>query len=204
MASWLISQAGGWGVIPPTVLRQGPWGSGSVQEWIGDPRQGLERVVELVPADDIPEGRRIAFTGQDHQGAVVAVIHQDCAQLRSVAVLDVVLNNADRKGEHLARDPADGRVWAFDHGVTLHTEDKLRTVVWGFVGEPVQPEDLQRLRVLADALADRGPGCLTEQLAEYLCATELAALHTRVARLRRAGVMPSPSPDWPSIPWPPI
>lgn len=202
VAAYLLSEAGGWGAISPTVLRDGPWGPGSVQLWVGDPEEDLASVVDVVPAQAVLAGWVPGFHGEDQRGRPVAVVHEDRPDVRSLAVLDVVLNNADRKGAHVARGPH-GRLWAFDHGVTLHTEDKLRTVLWGFVGDPVPTADLDRLDRLIRALT--GPDAsLRDTLEGHLTRAEIDAVAARAARLRQTGRMPAPSPDWPSIPWPPL
>src|SRR5674476_970919 len=111
-AAFVLSAVGGWNLVPPTVLREGPLGRGSVQLW------------------------------------VVAVAHADRPELASAAVFDVVINNADRKGSHLVLDES-GSLWGFDHGVSCHTEPKLRTVLWGWVGQPLPEADLARLEALS-------------------------------------------------------
>lgn len=203
VAAYLVSEAGGWGCISPTVLREGPWGVGAVQLWVGDPEQDdLAEVVDVVAAGAVPSGWVTGFSGEDQLGQPVAVVHQDADDVRGLAVLDVVLNNSDRKGPHLARGPQ-GRLWGFDHGVTLHRENKLRTVLWGFVGDPVPARDLERLDRLVAALD--GPATpLRGALERHLTTAEVEALLARAVRLRRTGIMPAPSPDWPSIPWPPV
>lgn len=195
VASFLIADAGGWDVIPPTVLRDGPLGPGSVQAWItgvpvqvratetgeargdapgtvgtlgteGAPPPPLgkailgdeagdagEDVVRLFVPDAVPTGWLPAFAGALSHGAPVVVAHADTPRLRSLAVLDAVLNNSDRKGSHLLTG-RDGRVWGIDHGVTLHEDDKLRTVLWGWAGDPLAAADVTRLHRLRAALEE--------------------------------------------------
>ena len=82
-------------------------------------------------------------------------MHADDARLRRLAVLDAVINNGDRKGGHLLPG-ADGRLYGIDHGVTFNAEDKLRTLLWGWAGEPLTDEAPRRaLATLADGLARR-------------------------------------------------
>jgi uncharacterized repeat protein (TIGR03843 family) len=110
-----------------------------------------------------------------------------------------VLNNADRKGGHLL--PAvDGRVYGIDHGVTFAVPGKLRTLLWGWAGEPLPPEALAALTGLSGQLA----GSLGERLAALLTAAEVEAVRGRVDELLRTGVHPLPSGEWPAVPWPPI
>jgi uncharacterized repeat protein (TIGR03843 family) len=120
VAAYEVSEALGWGLVPPTVARDGPAGTGSVQLFV--------RCQDNVTAFDL--------IGAEHPAMPV------------VAAFDVVINNADRKGGHTLLDP-DGRVWAIDHGVCFADEPKLRTVIWDFAGEPVPGELLGDLRRLA-------------------------------------------------------
>ena len=117
-------------------------------------------------------------------------------------MLDALITNSDRKASHLLRDPAAG-LWGVDHGVSLHVEDKLRTVLWGWEGDPIRPADLARLETLACRLADH-TGALRQALEPLLTGAELAALVERVDRLRQRGRYPAPPGGWPSVPWPPL
>lgn len=128
-------------------------------------------------------------------------MHADDPRLRRLAVLDAVINNGDRKGGHLLPAP-DGRLYGIDHGVTFHREDKLRTLLWGWAGEPLTDEAREVLAALAARLAEGEP--LATRLAELITPVELAAVRARVAHLLRTGVHPQPSGQWPAIPWPPV
>ncbi|WP_461030347.1 SCO1664 family protein, partial [Streptomyces sparsus] len=129
------------------------------------------------------------------------LVHAVDAPLRRVAVLDAVINNADRKGGHLLPQ-ADGSLYAIDHGVTFHTDDKLRTLLWGWAGEELPAEASAALRGLADALA---PGAaLATRLAELLSAAEVDAVRKRTDALLTTGRHPLPGGAWPAIPWPPV
>ncbi|GAA3110271.1 hypothetical protein GCM10020254_65420 [Streptomyces goshikiensis] len=132
-AAYLVSEATGWGLVPATVLRDGPYGEGMVQHWIeaGEtPEDGLLALVEGEEADD--GWKPVAFA-EVGEGRTALLVHADDPRLRRLAVLDAVINNGDRKGGHLLPAP-DGRLYAIDHGVTFHTEDKLRTLLWGVGG----------------------------------------------------------------------
>lgn len=202
VASALVAEATGYAVVPPTVLRDGPYGPGSVQLWIGDPfaPAAAEGPVRLVPAGQIPDGWLGIVDGQLPDGTAVTVVHEDTSDVRDAAVLDAVLNNSDRKGSHLVRDNA-GTLWGFDHGLTFHPEPKLRTVLWGWAGEPLRDTDVDRLASLAGRLAEPGDPLRTA-LAELLPAGDLVALRERVQRLGEGGIHPRPGGRWPSIPWP--
>ena len=202
VATFEVSRAGGWAVVPPTVLRDGAYGPGSVQLWIGDPfsEQADARPVDVVPPRRVPPGWLPVVDGELNDGAAVTVVHEDRDDVRDVATLDAVVNNADRKGSHLVRD-RNGALWGFDHGVTFSPDPKLRTVLWGWAAEPLRPADLARLEALRECLADRD-SALTSRLTTLLPRDDRRALEVRVAALLRTGTHPRPSPGWPHIPWP--
>ncbi len=123
-AAFLVSQALGWPSIPPTVLREGPYGLGSVQLYIdADPEEHF-------------------FTLRDQYPEV----------FQRVALFDVLTNNADRKGGHCLRD-RQGRIWCIDHGLTFNAQPKLRTVIWDYAGQPVPSHLLADLAALKTQLA---------------------------------------------------
>jgi uncharacterized repeat protein (TIGR03843 family) len=225
VAAYLVSEATGWGLVPPTVLRDGPYGEGMVQLWIeaagaggadgpdgaGDagaagadeaaeaPEAAGPALLALTEDDEPAPGWKAVAEAEAGEGRTALLVHADDDRLRRLAVLDAVINNADRKGGHLLPAPG-GRLYGIDHGVTFHTEDKLRTLLWGWAGEPLPAEAVAVLGSLATALA----GDLGARLEPLLTAAEIAALRARVARLLETGVHPGPGGDWPSIPWPPV
>ena len=202
VAAGVVSELGGWFLVPPTVLRDGPLGPGSVQLWIGDPYEPLpdDLVVDLVPEGRTPPGWHEVLDGETPGGSAVTVVHSPADDVRSLAVLDAAINNSDRKGSHCLRDRS-GRLWAIDHGVSLSAEPKLRTVLWGWAGERLPEAELERLERLSAALAtSEGRSRLEVLLPEH----DVAALVARVHRLLRAGIHPRPSPGWPAVPWPPL
>jgi uncharacterized repeat protein (TIGR03843 family) len=207
VASYEVSEATGWSLIPPTVLRDGPYGEGMCQLWIegaegtgGDGRL-LALVEEPAEGEGPAEGWKPVVLAEVGEGRTALLVHADDVRLRRLAVLDAVINNGDRKGGHLL--PAgDGRLYGIDHGVTFHVDDKLRTLLWGWAGEPLPAEALAVLEKLEESLADRAP--LATRLAELVTAAELEALRKRVRSLRTTGVHPVPSGQWPAIPWPPV
>jgi len=125
VAAYLVSRAAGWNIVPPTVMRDGPFGPGMVQLWID-----LDPEVDLVALS-----RR-----NDHAG------------LREMAVFDAVINNADRKIGHLL-PVADGHLYGCDHGVCFAEDYKLRTVLWQWRGKTLPRRSVEVLRRLADDLA---------------------------------------------------
>jgi uncharacterized repeat protein (TIGR03843 family) len=121
VAAFLVSEAMGWSIVPPTVLRDGPFGEGMVQQWIH-----VDRTVD-----------------------VVAMVVDGDPRLRPMALFDAVVNNADRKGGHILPTP-EGRIHGVDHGVTFSTDPKLRTVLWDWMGEPLsvgERDGLERVRI---------------------------------------------------------
>ncbi|MCU1674070.1 MAG: Phosphatidylinositol 3-and 4-kinase [Frankiales bacterium] len=171
VSAYLVSVATGWDVVPPTVLREGPFGPGMCQLWVD-----VDETVDLA-----------------------ALARSDHPDLRRMAVLDAVINNADRKGGHLLPTP-EGRVHGVDHGVCFSSEDKLRTLLWQWRSLPLTDEAVEVLsRVRAEL-----EGALGEHLHEHLTRREVRATVRRVDRLLSTGLHPEPSEDWPAIPWPPF
>lgn len=197
VAAYLVSEAAGWRCVPPTVFRDGPFGPGMVQRWIDD--ADPDRVIDLFADGNVPDGWRAVFRGEDEAGRPLVVAHADTVELATVALFDVVTNNADRKGLHLLARP-DGAVLGVDHGLTFHTEPKLRTVLWGWAGSPVPKVAAAGLGRLAAELA----GPLAAELADYLDAVEIDALRSRVETLVRRPEFPLPPTDRTAIPWPPL
>ncbi len=172
VAAWHVSEATGWGIVPPTILRDGPFGEGMVQ----------------------------AFIEADPEVDVVSMVVGDDRRLRRMAVLDAVMNNTDRKGGHIL--PVDGgdHIYGVDHGVTFSPVPKLRTVLWGWRGRPLESDEMEGLERVRDALA----GDLTVTLAGLLSRLEIRATTRRTESLLASGRFPYPSPDWPAVPWPPF
>lgn len=171
MSAYLVSAATGWAIVPPTVLRDGPFGEGMCQLWM-----------EPDPAVDL-----------------VALARSDHPDLRRMAVYDAVVNNADRKGGHLLPQE-DGHIYGCDHGVCFHVDDKLRTLLWGWAGDPLDDEERYVLTELLDQL-DQDLG---QQLCQHLSPKEVAATSRRIVKLLKSGRYPNPSGDWPAVPWPPF
>jgi uncharacterized repeat protein (TIGR03843 family) len=127
------------------------------------------------------------------------LIRADRPALRRMAVFDAVVNNADRKGGHLIPVPG-GHVYGVDHGVSFHQQDKLRTVLWSWAGQPLPDETVDALSELRASL--EGP--LEAALSELLTRREVVAVRRRVDRLLTYRCYPEPSGDWPAVPWPPF
>ncbi|MEU1657862.1 SCO1664 family protein [Streptomyces griseofuscus] len=197
VAAYEVSEATGWGLVPPTVLRDGPYGEGMCQLWIEvSPEPEL---LALVDGEEPEPGWKAIGFAEVGEGRTALLVHADDERLRRLAVLDAVINNADRKGGHLL-PTADGRLYGIDHGVTFNAEDKLRTLLWGWAGEPLTAEAVGVLKGLRDAL----DGDLGERLGPLITPAELDATRARVAALLASGLHPEPGGDWPAIPWPPV
>ncbi len=173
MAAYLISQALGWGLVPPTAIRLGPYGQGAVQLFI---------------AADFSQHY---FTFRDEPALQPS--------LQRIAAFDLVINNADRKAGHTLRDEQD-RVWAIDHGICFHVQPKLRTVIWEFAGLALPAQITADLAGLRAQLEQGWP--LHAELASLLNEAELAALADRTEQMLEAGVFPNPDPHRRPYPWP--
>lgn len=177
-AAFLVSDALGWNLIPPTVLREGAHGTGSVQLFI--------------PHD--PEAHYFTFEGEP--------LFRDA--LQKTVILDIIINNADRKAGHVLleeRETGD-RLWLIDHGICFHTEYKLRTVIWEFAGEPIPAELLADLAAFSNKLATN-EGSLRTDLTRLLAQNEVEALQKRTSRLLQEGKFVAPGPGR-HYPWPPV
>ena len=170
-AAYLVSEALGFHHVPLTILRDGPFGIGAFQLWV-----------------DIDESIDLALYYRE--------VNEN---LRKVALFDAIINNTDRKIGHLL-PVENGRLFICDHGVTFHEEDKLRTVLWQWSGEPLRESELEVLRLFRKAIFEE----TIRELSELLNEIEIEALLYRVDRLISEASFPVPSADWPAIPWPPF
>lgn len=169
VAAYLVSEAGGWGFVPPTVLRDGPLGMGAVQLYID----------------------------HDPQTNAFDLLESHTAELRSIALFDLVVNNADRKAGHVLID-VQGGIWAVDHGICFHHVPKLRTVLWDFVGSPITEEELVPVKKLAQMLDSK-----SDFLSHWLSGEEIEGLSPRARALLEAPEFPQPRPGR-NYPWPPV
>lgn len=198
IAAYLVSEAFRWDVVPRTWLRDGPHGPGMVQLWREPDRS--QQPVDLIAAGDIPaEGWCHVLDGLDGEGRPVALIHEDSVVLRRMAVLDVVVNNADRKGGHVLAMPG-GHRHGVDHGLTFHVEPRLRTVLWGWSTSSLAPDEVAGVERVRSAI----DGKLGDDLATLLDAREIEALVARCDRLLADPRFPEPHGEMPAVPWPPF
>ena len=193
VASYAVSEALGWDVVPTTILRDGPHGEGMVQVW-QEPDPDLA-AVDILPAGQLPPGYLHVLDALGGDDEPVALVHEDSTALRRMAVFDVLVNNADRKGGHVLAI-AGGHRYGVDHGVTFHVENKLRTVLWGWVGERLDAAEREGVERVRDDQR------LLATLADLVSEAEVRAFRRRCERLLRAGVFPTPPSEWPAIPWP--
>ena len=175
-AAYEISRALGWGLVPPTVLREGSRGLGSVQFFVDH------------------DGEAHYFTAAEDA--------RFAETFRRLALFDFVVNNADRKSGHCLIGH-DGRVWAIDHGICFHDEYKLRTVIWEFSCAPIEANYLADLTALRAALNDKA-SLLGQRIVKLVSPPELAAMRKRIEHLLRERTYPAPSVHRRNYPWPPI
>ncbi len=173
VASFLTSRELGWQIVPPTVLRDGPHGIGSVQFYV----------------DHDANTNYFSFTEALRP------------QLRRIAAFDAIVNNADRKGGHCLVDRQD-HVWGIDHGITFNTDHKLRTVIWDFAGEPVPDDLLANLEDLCGKLEDPNSP-YSKALCDLIDGAEVRAFKGRVRRLLQQKRFPvpgaGPNYPWPPV-----
>ena len=158
-------------LVPPTILRDGPYGTGMVQLWI-----------------DI-----------DNEIDLAQFYRSDDLRLRSLALLDLIINNTDRKIGHLL-PTRDGHLYGCDHGVTFHADDKLRTVLWQWEGVVFTADE----RALLERALDIFTHEKLDIISGLITSDEITAVIKRIERNLESDAFPSPNPDWPAIPWPPF
>lgn len=174
VAAYLVSKFLGWDLVPPTVYRRhGPIGPGSLQLFI----------------EHDPEYHYFNFTEKDRQ------------RLRSTVLFDVIVNNADRKGSHVLLDK-NNHIWLIDHGICFHEEDKLRTVIWDFAGEPIPEELCQDMDSFRKLLAENSK--IVKELRPFLGQAEINSMMLRIERTIAIGHFPNPNPSRRFQPWPPL
>jgi len=167
-ATFLLSHKLALNIVPPTLLREGPYGVGMVQAWIE-----IDTKIDLM-----------------------TYFQRDEPELRQLALFDAIINNTDRKIGHLI-PTVEGHLYACDHGVTFHEEDKLRTVLWQWAGSPLEKDEF--------ALLESAKSVLKEQVfVKLLTSKELEAVQIRIDRMIEDAHFPHPNEDWPSVPWPPF
>lgn len=192
VAAYEISRLFPVALIPMTVWRDtGPFGPGMCQEFVET--VALSQLsVDVLPYGQTPEGFIEILQARDSRGQHVVLVHENRSDLRWMALLDAVINNADRKGGHILH--VGKGVMGIDHGVTFHVEPKLRTVLWGWAGEELTREELEVLATVENNVDD--------VLRPWISEAEIRACARRIQELVVSSRFPLPSPSWPSIPWP--
>jgi len=198
VAARKIAEYAQWDCVPLTIMRSGPYGAGMVQRWIDQP-DDMDELVGLVSESDIPQGWLAVLRAVDMHGADVALVHADDEKLKLLAAFDVVVNNADRKGSHILLS-AQGAVLGVDHGLCFHTDDKLRTILWGWAGTALPEAVMAGLDRLSSGMA----GDLRADMHEYMTVTEVDTLAKRIDSLQMHPSYPMPPRDRTPIPWPPL
>lgn len=174
VAAFIVSEALDWQIVPPTVLRAGPYGLGSVQFFI------------------------------DHDPEITYFTPFPAAcepQLQQIAVFDFLINNADRKGGHCLLD-SQSHLWGIDHGISFHQAPKLRTVIWEYAGLPLPDAIVADLQALQEQVFDR-ESALRVTLRQLLLAREVAAFGHRLETILALGTFVEPGPGQ-NYPWPPV
>ena len=168
VAAYLVSECLGFHFVPFTTLRDdGPYGAGSIQQYI----------------DYGSEYHYFSFSEEDRQ------------KLKPVVLFDLLCNNADRKGSHVFFENDTHKLFAIDHGICFHEDDKLRTVLWDFGGQKIPDDLLARLSLSPSLLADLEP---------YLNPREISALCTRAESILKKRLFPRQPRDRRAMPWPPL
>jgi len=168
VAAFIVSEALGFHIVPFTMLRDdGPYGSGSLQQFI----------------EHDPNYHYFTFSPEEK------------LLLKPIVLFDLLVNNADRKGGHVFFEQDSHKLFAIDHGICFHEDDKLRTVLWDFGGQGIPDELLSRLSLNSSLLADLEP---------YLSPNEIAALQSRAEKIIKRGIFPHQPRDRRAMPWPPL
>jgi len=168
VAAYLVSETLGLHIVPFTILREkGPYGAGSLQQFI----------------EHDPNYHYFTFSEDDK------------AKLQPVVLFDLLTNNADRKGGHVFFESDTRQLYAIDHGICFHEDDKLRTVLWDFGGQQIPDDLIARLSLSSNLLAELEP---------YLSPNEITALQSRADSIKKVGTFPYQPQDRRAIPWPPL
>ena len=172
LAAYLLSELLGWDLVPPTVYRSdAPLGNGTLQLFVAHN----------------PDRHYFAFNANLK------------SRLRKVALFDVLANNADRKGGHVLVDN-NNHIWLIDHGLCFHQDEKLRTVIWDFAGQPIPEVYLKNIRTLILRL--KSEQHLRPSFSSLLSREEMKAFSQRIKKLLKSRTFPSPSEVRRSHPWP--
>ena len=194
IATYELSEKLNLNFVPTCIKRTIPEiGECLVQEWIEEVDNQL---VIIRSQSDIPQKYKKVLNGYDELNKLVCLAHDDNEDLRKIAIFDLIINNADRKGGHILKD-INGKIWIIDHGVTWHQDAKLRTILWGWIGESLKSSDLTLLENARTEITN-----LIQNQNHLLSLEEMKAALNRIEVVLVQGKFPEPSKDWPAIPWP--
>ena len=182
------------GFVPETVIRDiSGIGIALVQHWIRETENDL---VIVQSPDNIPKSYLRVLQGYDELNKLITLAHKDDQDLRKLCLIDLIINNADRKGNHLITD-GNNKMWAIDHGVSWHEEPKIRTVLWGWINQEFNDGDLDLLSLAKSTLED----WLANDF-QYLENSEIECALERLDELVKNKRFPAPGSEWPAVPWP--
>jgi len=193
-ATYLLDRELNLNYVPDTVMRNVEGiGKSLIQEWVTESDNDL---IIVKSPEDIPEEYLKVLQGYDELNKLITLAHKNNRDLRNLCLFDLVINNADRKGGHLLMDSAN-KMWAIDHGVSWHFESKIRTVLWGWIDETFNEQDIALLNNAKKVIQT----WKNEEFI-YLSEEEIEQAIKRVDGLLKENAFPQPGDQWPAVPWP--
>ena len=193
-ATYLLDRELNLNYVPDTVMRNVEGiGKSLIQEWVTESDNDL---IIVKSPEDIPEEYLKVLQGYDELNKLITLAHKNNRDLRNLCLFDLVINNADRKGGHLLMDSAN-KMWAIDHGVSWHFESKIRTVLWGWIDETFNEQDITLLNKAKKVIQT-----WKEEEFIYLSKEEIEQAIKRVEGLLKENAFPQPGDQWPAVPWP--
>ncbi len=180
--------------VPATkIWENGPVGPGVIQDWVAV-SDDEEDILKITLSDkDLGDEWLGSFVGIDQTGESVKLWHKDLPQLRRIAFADLIMNNADRKASHVLQ--SNSNFYAIDHGLCFHSEDKIRTIFWGWGDEMFSQQEMQLLSKLDSYLQNF-------QLLKYLNSEEVVSLRERVKYFQDLGRFSNVPNHRSALPWP--
>lgn len=193
-ATYLLDRELNLNYVPDTVMRNVEGiGKSLIQEWVTESDNDL---IIVKSPEDIPEEYLKVLQGYDELNKLITLAHKNNRDLRNLCLFDLVINNADRKGGHLLMDSAN-KMWAIDHGVSWHFESKIRTVLWGWIDETFNDQDIALLNNAKKVFKT-----WKDEKFIYLSKEEIEQAIKRVEGLLKENAFPQPGNQWPAVPWP--
>ena len=193
-ATYLLDRELNLNYVPDTVMRNVEGiGKSLIQEWVTESDNDL---IIVKSPEDIPEEYLKVLQGYDELNKLITLAHKNNRDLRNLCLFDLIINNADRKGGHLLMDSAN-KMWAIDHGVSWHFESKIRTVLWGWIDETFNDQDIALLNNAKKVIQT-----WKDEEFIYLSKEEIEQAIKRVEGLLKENAFPQPGNQWPAVPWP--